>query len=375
MTKRERFLTTALVGTAVVLGGGFLFHLFVYQPLGDARERLARAQEGLIKKQNELTAEQRQGQAIVRLDPRLQHWQKLSLPPRNPEAKKAGLSPEEQKARHLSQLQVDYEHYLSELLSQSGFARGSVHITPRQPDRAAGAPAAKKDAPPYDRLVFGVSGRASLDAVSQMLYEFYRTNLLHQVRSLTLSLPQRAGEEGGARRGVGRGELAVNMTVEGILVSGGEERATLLPAGLPSAPRVLADPPRQYADIAKKNMFTGVEAASREGEERREVLRFVRLTTLFDNGRRWEAYFYDQAKGGEERRVNAVTLPELTIRDRFDNPVLEATVVHVDEKQLIFRADGNFYRLRCGDFLYPAVNNPLDDKEVKELGLSSSDSP
>ena len=57
MTKRERFLTTALVGTAVVLGGGFLFHLFVYQPLSEARERLARAQEGLIKKQNELTGQ------------------------------------------------------------------------------------------------------------------------------------------------------------------------------------------------------------------------------------------------------------------------------------------------------------------------------
>src|SRR5207249_4756535 len=112
--------------------------------------------------------------------------------------------------------------------------------------------------------------------------------------------------------------------VEAIMVQGGEERATLLPAGLPGAPRVLADPPRQYADIAKKNMFTGVDVGpTRDAEERREVLRFVRLTTLFDNGRRWEAYFYDQAKGGEERRVNAVTLNELTIRDRYDNPVLE----------------------------------------------------
>jgi hypothetical protein len=377
MTKRERFLTTALVGTAVVLGGGFLFHLFVYQPLSEARERLARAQEGLIKKQNELTAEQRQGQTILRVDPRLQHWQKLSLPPRNPEVKAVGLSPEEQKARHLSRLQVEYDRYLRQLLSDSGFARGSVQISPRQQaERGAASPAAKKNPPPYDRLVFGVSGRASLEAVTRMLYEFYRTNLLHQVRTLTLSLPQRTGESGGGRRGVGRGDLDVNLTVEAIMVSGGEERTTLLPAGLPGAPRVLADPPRVYPDIAKKNMFTGVDAApTREGEERREVLRFVRLTTLFYNGRRWEGCFYDQAKGGDERRVNAFTLDELTVRDKFNNPVLEATVVLVDERQLIFRADGKFYRLHCGDFLYPAINNPLSDKEVKELGLSTSDSP
>ena len=46
-------------------------------------------------------------------------------------------------------------------------------------------------------------------------------------------------------------------------------------------------------------------------------------------------------------------------------------VVHIDEGQLVFKAENKFYRLRCGDTLYPAIEKPLSASEVKELGLAT----
>ena len=40
MTQREKTLTAGLLGILVVFGGGFLFYLFVYEPVSAIREQL-----------------------------------------------------------------------------------------------------------------------------------------------------------------------------------------------------------------------------------------------------------------------------------------------------------------------------------------------
>jgi hypothetical protein len=374
MTRREKVLATTLLVVMTVMGGGVLFHLFVYQPISDVREELVREQTELTKKQNELLKEQQQIEAVLRVDPRLSQWQKLSLPPSDPEAKKKkGVSPEELKKKHLSQLQVEYERFLSLLLRRNGFADDSVIITPRQPDRRS-SPILKGKEPVYERLAFGVSGRSTLDAVSKMLRELHTTPLLHSVRNLTVAVATPRGTTP-----MPAGTLDLSMTVEALLVNGAEERTALLPSKLGYQPRVLAEPRRSYDLMVKRNVFTGIVPKSlpeeeKVTEEKRDVLRFVKLTMLFYNPdrRRWEATLYDQGKGGAEIKLNQRILNEIKILDKDENPMLEGKVVHIDETQLIFKSDGKYYRLRCGDFFYPAIREPMSSKELKEVGLTTS---
>ena len=102
------------------------------------------------------------------------------------------------------------------------------------------------------------------------------------------------------------------------------------------------------------------------------MLEAVRMTTLAHNGRRWEAYLYDQVKGGAEKRLNTLTVNDFVIKDRYGTAVLEGKVVHIDAKQMVFESGGKYYRLRCGDYLYPAVEHPLSASEVKPLGLAKA---
>src|SRR4051794_34461782 len=101
MTQREKVLTTGLLGVLGLIGGGLLFHLFVYEPMSEVRGQLEEEREGLLKEKNELAREEKQIEGILHVNPRLTQWTKLSLPPRDPQLKKDGLSPEAEKGKHL----------------------------------------------------------------------------------------------------------------------------------------------------------------------------------------------------------------------------------------------------------------------------------
>jgi len=392
MTNREKILAIILVVVAVVVGGGFLFHLFVAEPVSTVRTQLATALEQLQTRKNELAQEEQKIAGILRVDPRLSNWQKISLPPRDPGPKKPGVTLEDQKKKHLQSMQVEYVVWLSDLMRASGFRDDSIKVNARPVNRPSTTVAANQQAKPkdaFERLTFGVNGRGTMDSVVRMMRSFHRTPLLHQVRNLSMSV---AAERGGApgRRNT-PGDLDVGLTVEALLVSGAEDRKALLPE-VQYEPRVLA-PGRDYAKMAKRNMFTGIALSTEEDdspppvvtEDRKEVLRFVKLTSIWtdkeersdssarERRRRWEATLYDQAKGGPEKKLNMRTREDFTIYDKDENEILKGTVVHMDEKQVIFKSGGKFYRLQCGDFLYPAVDLALPTKEVKALGIEATD--
>jgi hypothetical protein len=400
MTRREKVLTTTLLSLLLVFGGGVLLHMFVYEPIASVRSQLMLAREQYAKKQSELSEEQRQIDGTLRINPRLSQWQKLSLPPRDPVARKQiGVSPEEQKRKHLARMQVDYESYLSGRMRENGFRSDSIDISLRPPDRRTTLATPKGKMPTYERLAFLVKGKATLDNATRMLRDFHKAPLLHQVRSVTMTLPTATTTGGGGGIGRGRqssdGILDIIMTVEALLVTGAEERTSMNPSTLAYTPRVLAEPTRDYTQLGKRNMFTGIaptpEPPAPVTEERAAVLRLVKLTTIFFNPdrKRWEASIYDQAAGPQkvedtedgvtkvrlvwEKHLNTRILNEIKIQDRYKNSVLDAKVVLIDEKQVIFESEKKFYRLRCGEALHPAIEKPLSGAEVKELGLEASE--
>jgi len=374
MTRREKVLATSLIVILAVMGGGVFFHMFVYQPIAEIRAELQSEHEGLIKEQEDLAKEEGKIKSILDVNPRLSQWKDLSLPPNNPQSKPTpGVSAVEQKKTRFRELQVAYDSYLDGVLRKSGFLGPSINITPRTVNRRVGTNLQAKEVL-FEPLVFGVQARGPYQAVVDMLKSFHTTPLMHQVRTITVSLaPERGGIQGQAK-----GLLDVTMTVEALVVTGGQDREKLLPEKLPYPPRVLAEPGRSYDLMVKRNMFTGIAPVARttpskSTEAKSEVLRFVKLTMLFlpPGGRRWEATLYDQAKGSKEMKLSSrADRAEFTIADSSGIEVLKARVVNIDEEQLIFESDGQFYRLRCGDFMYPAIREPVPEKELKLMNLA-----
>ncbi len=192
MNTRERLLALTVLIVAILVGGGLLFKFLFLDALFAVDAQIAAAQDELDKKQAELTKERLDHQTIVRRDPRLAHWQRLSLPEdKNQEQElKSGWALDEIKKRHEDKIQVDYEQYLTNLVMRGGFAANTIKVSSAVADRKGG-PVLTGKTPAYTRLSFTVQGQASLDAVVQMLQGFYRTPLLHEVRNLTLtSRPQ-----------------------------------------------------------------------------------------------------------------------------------------------------------------------------------------
>ncbi len=122
-----------------------------------------------------------------------------------------------------------------------------------------------------------------------------------------------------------------------------------------------------------KNMFTGIPAVSKLTEDRREVLAAVKLTAIWNSGRRWEATIYDQGKGGDEKRVTERILTDFSIADKYSNVLVDGKVVRLGENGMIFEADNKYYRWLLGDFLGTAMENPLKRDELKALGLAPAD--
>jgi hypothetical protein len=379
MTQREKTLVTGLVAAIGGIVGLGLLWVFALQPLTDANGRLETARSELSTEEGKLTKEQMQIGTILKVDPRLNSWKEISLSPRDPSLKPNQNVTEEQKKRHVQHVQVDYEKYLSEMMRNHRFTLASVQMA--QVEKSAAVKGQKQ--PVFERVAFRVNGRGNLLSVTSFMEEFHKAPLLHQIRTATVEL---ASTRSGSK--AAEGELDLKMTIEALLVTGANSRPTLQPSKLSSPLRVLAEPARDYALMDKKNMFTGIKPPKkkddttpkvvttpkeeRRKEAREDVLRFIKLTMLcYDPDRdRWEGTVYDQAKGGSEQKLNTRVFSEYQVKDRHGYTTLDARLVYVDDKQAVFKEGKNYFRLKLGEFVYPAIRETMTSSELRALGIS-----
>jgi hypothetical protein len=368
MNARERRLGLLLIGV-LVLGGGWAWYLFVGRPLSEARDRLASAQADLDKKNDEKARVQADINGVWHRDPRLKEWRKISFsetPKLTQDEVKQRVTPQEKEKHHLSQLQLDYEQFLSRLLLDHGFARNSVKVTPRAVDTKT-APALPDKRPMYQIFSFTVEGQSNLQGIVDMLHDFYRAQILHQIRGLALK-----GASNSRQRGNGnQGDLVLTLTVEALLVTGAEVRGALAPPALPEY-HTLAEPERDYYALVAKNVFTG-GPTGRLTEDRDMVLNAVRLTMIEnDSHKQWRATYWDQNRGLEERELNTHKNTGFTVKDRYNNTLVDGKVVAIDARSVIFKAGDRYYRWECGDYLAEIIRKPLQPEEVKSLGLAAA---
>jgi hypothetical protein len=345
MTQRERVLASSLLGVALLGGGAILARIAFFSPMEQVNGDIATLDDEIQKKDTELKADQAIIDHALKVSPRLAEWKQISLPPTK------DMRPEEVN-QHLKTLQVDYEHYLYELLQRNGFSPGTIGVNSRPVETTKAASSAAKGPPPVFRtLTFTVEGQASLDSIVKMLEEFHRTSLLQQARAISIKKPE--------DRNAPRGALVLNMTVEAAMVAGADRRDELMPASTVERPHVLAEPARTYSEVAGHNIFTGTQPTTKsvQSEESRDVLGFVKLTTVSNtNGRRWEAWLFDQAKkDGESRLRTTAGFNEFSYSDRYDNVLVKGVVINIDDSGVLFRANGRFYHLNLGESLYDAL--------------------
>jgi hypothetical protein len=221
----------------------------------------------------------------------------------------------------------------------------------------------------------------NLGSIVRFLRTFYTEHLLQEVHSVSITKP------GTIRTGTQPDALEVVMTVEALLVSGAEARAELKPKideKLQVA--VLNTAARDYDHILLKNMFLGKGAKiGNMREDPNQVLGVVKLTSVSWNERRsfWEAALYDQGKPPRmddegkpiletplrlDPRIDAFST--FSIFDNYNNLLLTAKVVFIQDHMLVFDSNGKYYQLQTGDFLYPAIEKPLSDADIKQLGLT-----
>src|SRR5262249_13011431 len=140
---------------------------------------------------------------------RLARWKQLSLP------------------SDIDFSRREYEIYLNDLLRDSGFNPG-YSVVPKSPEKSSLVLAGK--GPAYTRLPFVIVARASLANLVEMLDRFYRTGLLHQIRSLGIQRLTTTGPQAQQAQQVQQAELDIHMTVEALIVAGADNRPLLLPA-------------------------------------------------------------------------------------------------------------------------------------------------
>src|SRR5262249_31358552 len=113
-----------------------------------------------------------------------------------------------------------YASYLDELLRKSGFQDPSVAS---RNANSRTAPTLANKTPIYTQLGFNVQGRASLGSLVKMLEGFYRTGLLHQIKTLSISKPVTL------QQGQRQDELDVSLSIEALVVTGADKRQGLMP--------------------------------------------------------------------------------------------------------------------------------------------------
>ncbi|CAN5317307.1 hypothetical protein BH10PLA2_BH10PLA2_23310 [soil metagenome] len=387
MNARERLLAFVVLGFLGVAVGGFLFHTFFWSPLQKAEDSIIGLREQ-IEKKNARVAE------IQAQEPTLARWKALTLPS---DVKLASL---------------EYDKWLSNEVQKSGITKPSV--TPKPTDLKSGqiatGTAAAKTPPVYAKLGFSVTGRATLGNLVRFLEKSYSAGLLHQIRILSIQRPltQMAEQK--------KDELDITLSIEALSLAGADQRKSLLPVidprllaiatigGLRRAPIGLALAPdalgprgdlgpgklassdREYADLAKKDIFVGRTAVP-ETRASVDANRYYTLTDISEDELKTSSGAKKIRQANMFDRYNNRKVPlqveksshvsEFAVREENYSIIFRGSVVKINDRDVIFqRLDNegkpvkdNFYRIVLGGNMQDALRKTLSKDEVAREGL------
>jgi hypothetical protein len=373
MTSRERNLASVILAILVIFGGAFFGYYFYLEPLRQRDATIALLQKDIEGKRARIVQ-------VEASRPRLERWRYLSLP------------------GDVNLAQREYDGYLRDLLRQSGFSAEAITRIDTKPADSRSSPTLPgKKEPVYTVLSFNVVARGPLPNLVRLLEGFYRSGMLQRIKTLSI---QRPVTTSATQR---PNELDINLTIEALIVGGVESRPYLLPldrrvlaletaaalrhgpGGLgwllaaaqpsgPLGPRVLAEPARQYASIADKNIFYGPPPPAPPPPTRQtppsiDMTQFTFLTDITRSETRTEAFFYDRYNNTRTRIRHSAGFDSFRIRDNNGDTLVQGKVVRIDDRDVLFQAGGQYYAVHVGQSLKEAMAKPLTAAQRKEFNL------
>src|SRR5262249_8511430 len=120
---------------------------------------------------------------------------------------------------------VEYSKRVSEMVKEAGFSPDTVVKTADVAAAPMAGPASRAAKPALTKISCKIAARAERAAVVKFLEAFYKTPLLHQVRTMTLRRAPTTGAGGQVRPG----ELIVLIGLEAAIVDTAEQREGLMP--------------------------------------------------------------------------------------------------------------------------------------------------
>ncbi|MEX0937644.1 MAG: hypothetical protein WDZ59_07265 [Pirellulales bacterium] len=299
MTRREKTLA-ACIGAIVLLFAVYKVYDWVYGPQGMfafRENQLRNLETQVADKETEL---------LIAQDnvAQLRSWEQQSLPP-NPD-----------QAREL------YYSWLHDTLVDSEL------------DFNIGGPSsgtARRNSA-YQQLSFNVSASGSLQRLSRFLYDFYRGNHLHKIRSLDVK-----SQDNGS-------ELKVTMSIDALILPGSTNTDQL---NADTSDRLAHEDFSEYTEtIVERNPF----APFRPAADARpiDVARHAYITAIIDNGQVRQAWLTVRTTGETHR---------LKVGEDFSVGELQGTVDEIRPGEVIisFEGEDQPQRIRRGSNLREAV--------------------
>ena len=232
MNPRERKMVIGLLAVLLIGGGGFAGYTFVYEPLSDTNDAIAKLEDEIYGTDG--------------LSDRAEAMRKT--------AAQAAIVKRQSLPLDTNVAKTQYNLLLERLLQQAKiehYTRPDARIleprAPIVPDLGN-----KKFA--FTRLIFRVEmKKTDIWQLSDFLYEFYQLDLLHQITDISITRENKPNEI--------RSGLDVKLTIEAIILDGAEAKLSIFPvlAGKPDSP-ILTSSGKAIAAIAGGRALPAVAA-------------------------------------------------------------------------------------------------------------------
>jgi hypothetical protein len=209
-----------------------------------------------------------------------------------------------------------YQDWLLEQVAKAGF---------KMPNVDSGEAVNRKDL--YIRLPFSVRGRATLEQLTQFLYQFYSANHLHQVQRINIT-PVPKSEE-----------LELSLGIEALVLPGADRTDRLSDE---HSQRLASEDFTAYQPILERNLF-GQSAAGVDPAD------FAFLTAVLDVGGTAQAWLTVRTTG---------EILKLKQGESFEVGQFRGTVTEIASPDIIIDSDEERWLLTLGEKLSQATALP-----------------
>lgn len=301
--KIRQYVLAAIFGLMVLYYvGGMLFEQLIQAPLQAARARTLQLQQNLDRRRKELAVTRQEIQWLA-------YWQQQALPPN----------------RELAQSL--YQAWLVQLCDEAKLSNRSISVgAPRSPGGQ------------FQVLTFSLRARASLEQLVDFLFGFYRTDLLHQIRTLTVTPLGNANE------------FDISMSIEAAMLpeafgnlTDSEQilREFTARTWRPSQKLAQSDPDSYQQVIVGRNIFRLNPLP--------DPLDYTFLTSIVESNGQREAWFLVRASDNLVRVKKGDTLELGQFR---------ATVWEIFDSDVLLQADDQLWLVSLGEAIAQAAAIP-----------------